>query len=317
MAVESEEFTELGDEFALIAETAAEAGIVADGPPRVRRSWVNVPAGGHVSGVFWGNGPPEVVFLHDIGESARGWDAVALALGRPSVAIDLPGHGRSDWRRDGRYEPGTLTSAVAEAIRSFAPRAQLVAGSGLGGRTALALRRRQPRLLPRLVLVSTLPGSVPSRVPGAERFASPAEALAALAVRRPERSAASLRREVRYELSKDRDGSWAWRHHPGNLPTAAAGADGPGAADEALWTELGQLGPAAALIRSDWVGPLSALDLARLRERAPDVQVITIPDGGADVAATQPAALAAALDQLLTTQPLTTQPLTTETEGQR
>jgi len=70
MAVESEEFTELGDEFALIAETAAEAGTVAGGPPRVRRSWVNVPAGGHVSGVFWGSGPPEVVFLHDIGESA-------------------------------------------------------------------------------------------------------------------------------------------------------------------------------------------------------------------------------------------------------
>jgi pimeloyl-ACP methyl ester carboxylesterase len=50
-------------------------------------------------------------------------------------------------------------------------------------------------------------------------------------------------------------------------------------------------------------GPLSAADLARLRERAPGVQVITIPGGGADVVATQPAALAAALDQLLTTAP--------------
>src|SRR5580700_1391252 len=117
MAVESEEFTELGDEFALVAQTAAEMGTAGGRLPPVRRGWVNVPAGGHVSGVFWGEGPAEVVFLHDIGESARAWDAVALALGRPSLAIDLPGHGRSDWRRDGRYEPGKLASAAAEAIR--------------------------------------------------------------------------------------------------------------------------------------------------------------------------------------------------------
>jgi pimeloyl-ACP methyl ester carboxylesterase len=93
MAVESEEFTELGDEFGLVAETAAEAGAAGDPLPKARRGWVNVPPGGHVSGVFWGDGPPEVVFLHGIGESARAWDAVALVLGRPSVAIDRPGHG--------------------------------------------------------------------------------------------------------------------------------------------------------------------------------------------------------------------------------
>jgi pimeloyl-ACP methyl ester carboxylesterase len=306
MAVESEEFTELGDEFALVAQTAAEAGVPEGELPRVRRGWVNVPAGGHVSGVFWGHGPPEVVFLHGVGESARAWDAVALAGGRASVAIDLPGHGRSDWRRDGRYEPGKLASAVAEAIRSFAPRARLVVGSGLGGLTALALHRRQPRLVPRLVLVSTLPGSVlgpAQRWPGAERFASPAEAFTALAVRRPERTEPSLRREIQYELIREQDGSWAWRHHPGNAAPAPPGADRPGVADEALWEELGQLGPAAALVRGDWADPLSAPDLARLREGAPGVQVITIPGGGTDIIATQPAALAAALDQLLEIEP--------------
>jgi pimeloyl-ACP methyl ester carboxylesterase len=306
MAVESEDITELGDEFALVAQTAAEAGVPEGELPRVRRGWVNVPAGGHVSGVFWGDGPPEVVFLHGTGESARAWDAVALVLGRPSVAIDLPGHGRSDWRRDGRYEPAKLASAVAEAIRSFAPRARLVAGSGLGGLTALALHRRHPRLLPRLILVSTLPGAGPGTVPGwpgAERFASPAEAIAALAVRRPERSERSRRREVQHELVREQDGSWAWRHHPGNRPAAPPGPDQAGAADEILWGELGQLGSAAALIRGDWADPLSATDLRRLRERAPGVQVITIPAGGADIIETEAAALAAVLDQLVTTEP--------------
>jgi hypothetical protein len=64
-------------------------------------------------------------------------------------------------------------------------------------------------LLPRLVLVGTLPGAEPGPAqgwPDAERFASPAEAVAALAVRRPERSEPSLRREVQHELAREQDG---------------------------------------------------------------------------------------------------------------
>jgi hypothetical protein len=36
--------------------------------------------------------------------------------------------------------------------------------------------------------------------------------------RRPAHSRPSLRREIRYELIQDPDGSWVWRHHPGHLP---------------------------------------------------------------------------------------------------
>jgi pimeloyl-ACP methyl ester carboxylesterase len=304
MAVQSEEFTVLADEFELVAQTAAETGVDNGGgqAPRVSRGWVNVPAGGHVSGVFWGDRPPELVLLHDSGESARAWDPVALALGRPAVAIDLPGHGRSDWRRDGRYEPAALASSVAEAIRSFAPRARLVAGTGLGGLTALALRRRHARLLPGLALVNTLPGAAPGRAwrrSGPERYAGRAEALAALAARRPESSRQALRREVLYELLQDPDGSWAWRHHPGNLPAAADPELTSGA--DPLWGELAQLEVPVALIRSDRADPLAAADLAVVRQRVPQVRLITIPGAGLDIAATQPAALAAVLDQFLST----------------
>jgi pimeloyl-ACP methyl ester carboxylesterase len=304
MAVESGEFTELTDEFALVPETAAEAGVAADTLSRPRRNWVNVPTGGHVSGVFWGDGRPELVFLHDIGGSARDWDGVALAAGRPSVAIDLPGHGRSDWRRDGRYEPAKVASAAAEAIRSFAPSAGLVVGTGLGADTALALRRRQAHLVPGLALVGTLPGAPGGRAPqwpGPERFASRDDALAALAARRPQASGPVLRRTVLHELLPEADGSWTWRHHPGNQPPVPSPGEVGRRADEVLWDELAQLGRAAALIGGDRTP--TAADLARLKERAPDTAVITLPGDGTDIAAAQPTALAAALLRLLAQRP--------------
>jgi pimeloyl-ACP methyl ester carboxylesterase len=167
-------FPALGAEFAFVAGSAAKAGGGEDAVPRVRRSWVNVPDDGQVSAVLWGCGPPEVVFLHEAGRSARAWDEVALGLGRPSVAIDLPGHGRSDWRRNGRYEPRQLAAAIAEAIRSLAPRASLVVGSGLGGRTALALiTTPQAAFVPRLALIDTLPGTAGRGAAGRGREAGP------------------------------------------------------------------------------------------------------------------------------------------------
>ncbi len=288
MVTASRRFDELSDEFALVSETAAEAGLDSGALPPVRRGWVNVPTGGHVSAVFWGSGVPQIVFLHDRGESARLWDAVALAAGRPSVAIDLPGHGRSDWRRDGRYEPAKLAPAVAEAIRSFALRAGLVAASGLGALTAIEVGRRQPALLRRLAIVGALPGSARSSKRfggerfGGERFASREEAFAVLASRWPSRSQQALRREVLYEIVSDPDGSWVWRHHPGNLPVPAP------AAEDSRWDS--KVGAPVTLIRGDWSAPPESL-----------ASVITIPRSGEDIIATQPAALAAELVRLLGT----------------
>jgi len=53
------------------------------------------------------------------------------------------------------------------------------------------------------------------------------------------------------------------------------------------------------LIRDGRTYPLPVPRLAWLRERVPEAQLITISDAGTDVVGTQPAALAAALDQLL------------------
>src|SRR4051812_37456394 len=89
-----------GDEFSLLAGNAAEVGLPFDpgSPPPVRRASVTVPSGGTVSALVWGDGPPELVLLHGGAQNAHTWDTTALALGRPLVALDLPGHGHSSWR---------------------------------------------------------------------------------------------------------------------------------------------------------------------------------------------------------------------------
>jgi pimeloyl-ACP methyl ester carboxylesterase len=288
----------LDNEFATIPELAARLRTGQDPVPRVHRSWVNVPADGHVSAVVWGTGRPEVVFLHEAGRSARAWDEVALALDRPSVAIDLPGHGRSGWRRSGRYEPRVIADAVAEAIRSLAPRASLVTGSGLGGRTALALTTTpRPAFLPRLALIDTLPGTAEhgqEADAGTERFGDRAEAVTLLAARHPEWRESALQREADYELLQHPDGTWAWRHHIGNLSRAEDSRFD----DVTLWEELMGLASPAFVIHGAHSSRLTPADLRDLERRAPRVQLVTIPGVAEDIVASRPAMLASVLSRL-------------------
>ncbi|GAA5063431.1 pimeloyl-ACP methyl ester carboxylesterase [Thermocatellispora tengchongensis] len=127
-------------------------------PRPARRRWVTVSTGEHVSGVAWGAGPPEALLLHAAGGSARDWDGALSAFGHPAVALDLPGHGGSSRRPTALYAPRRLVLPVAEAVESLAPTAEVVAATGLGALTALALSARRPELVRALILLDTLPG---------------------------------------------------------------------------------------------------------------------------------------------------------------
>ena len=97
-------------EFALLPENAEQAGVT--GPlPAVRR----VDAG-EISALKWGEATPRVVFLHGGGQNAHTWDTVIVGLGVPALAVDLPGHGHSEWREDGDYSPQNNAAAIKPVI---------------------------------------------------------------------------------------------------------------------------------------------------------------------------------------------------------
>src|SRR6478609_7646326 len=111
------------DEFSMFHENAEEFGLPYDGPPTVRRTSVEVSDGRRLSALVWGEGPPELVLLHGGAQNAHTWDTVAMALGRPLVALDLPGHGHSDGGIKGIVGLQANAKDVAAAIRVLAPEA--------------------------------------------------------------------------------------------------------------------------------------------------------------------------------------------------
>jgi pimeloyl-ACP methyl ester carboxylesterase len=286
------------DEFALLHENAAEVGLHydVDRPPTVHRRWVEAPSGRRISALVWGEDSPEFAFLHGGAQNAHTWDTVLLALGRPAICLDLPGHGHSDWRDDGDYRPQAMAPDVTAALAELAPDATSLVGMSLGGLTALASLAETPVLADRLVLVDITPGvnqakaePIISFVAGPEEFESFDAILERTMAFNPTRSRSSLRRGVIHNAREREDGAWVWRY---DRPTEARFAEIDHRFAD-LWDAVEALTHPTMLVQ----GALSSVvddddDVAELSRRRPDVVVEVVEDAGHSVQGDRPLELA-------------------------
>ncbi|HEY1734059.1 MAG TPA: alpha/beta hydrolase [Acidimicrobiales bacterium] len=293
------------DEFAFLADNAADAGLARPGRPAVRRTTVALPDGRSLSALVWGQTPPEVVVVHGGAQNAHTWDTVALALDRPLVALDLPGHGHSDWRADHDYRPATIADDLAVAVEELAPHADLVVGMSLGGLSALVLAVRHPSLVRRLMLVDITPGvdatktrAITEFVSGPQRFASFDEILERTIAHNPTRSRSSLRRGVAHNAVRGADGTWTWRWDP----TRTMGRSLDGGVDFArLWDDLSALAVPLTLLRGAESPVVDDADVVELRRRRPDVEVVVVDGAGHSIQGDRPVETAALIAERLRT----------------
>jgi pimeloyl-ACP methyl ester carboxylesterase len=293
------------DEFGLFHENAAEYGIAYDGPPVVRRTAVEVAPGRSVSALQWGRGEPEVVLVHGGAQNAHTWDTVALAIDRPLLAVDLPGHGHSDWRHDGFHGPRESAPDIAAAIRALAPEARMVVGMSLGGLTSIALCTEAPELVRRLVLVDVTPGvdgtkasAIAAFVDGPEYFESFDALLARTVEHNPTRSVASLRRGVLHNAKQLPDGRWVWRY----ARTRRDGDIGSFRFSE-LWDDLERVTVPTLLVRGALSPVVDDADVAELHRRRPDANVEVVDGAGHSVQGDRPVELARLLADFLDASP--------------
>jgi esterase len=286
-------------EFDSLAEVAAELGLEYRAILTVTRQLDKTAPGQTISVVAWGAAPPELVFLHGGGQNARTWDLVALELGRPAVAIDLPGHGHSSWRGDHDYSPQANAAAVAAVIRAQAPGAAAVVGMSLGGLTTLALAAKWPDLVRRAVIVDVTPGSgqaarqmtrdqrgTTALIDGPRTFASLDEMVELAIAASPRRPTAAVRRGVIHNTCQLPDGRWGWRYDR----IRGTGLAGDGFSP--LWADLASMTMPVMLVRGGDSSFVTDEDLARFSRLQPTARVETVAGAGHSVQSDQPQALA-------------------------
>ncbi|MEY4373600.1 MAG: hypothetical protein RL219_2369 [Actinomycetota bacterium] len=280
------------DEFGYFADNAHEVGLDYPGPPTVRRVSIEVNPGQSMSALVWGTGEPEFVFVHGGAQNAHTWDTTILAMGRPNaIAVDLPGHGHSDWRADRNYVPSENAAALATVITQLAPRARAVIGMSLGGLTSYVLASRYPDLVRKLVIIDVTPGTnrektarITDFVRGPQSFENFDAILGRTIEHNKERSVSSLRRGVLHNAKPLPDGTWVWRYDRFENPQ--------GLDFTTMWDEVAAIRcPILLLVGKAW-SVVDDADVARFTECQPSARVDYVEGAGHSIQGDKPVLLA-------------------------
>ena len=293
------------DEFSMFGENISEYKLNIAKLPSVSRIATQLADDRILSALKWGDGEPEILFVHGSAQNAHTWDTVILAMGISAIAIDMPGHGHSSWRKDGNYEPGILARDVATAIETWAPKAKLIVGMSLGGLTTVALAGMRPDLASKIVVVDITPGvnsekskAITDFVNGPQTFASFEDLLKRTIEHNSTRSESSLRRGILHNAKQLDDGSWQWRYDRSTHPSKEDSAKRLDRMSE-LWTVIENLTSEMTLVRGGISPVVDDADVAELKRRKPDAQVLVVDGAGHSVQGDRPIELAAALTRIL------------------
>ncbi len=287
------------DEFSLFHENLEEWGLDVE-IPIVQRFFVAVDGLRQLSGLRWGGRQPEMVLVHGGAQNAHTFDTLALALERPLVALDLPGHGHSD---PSPFAPSAISSYaddLARAIEQITDSPLPLVGMSLGGLCSILVAARRPDLVRALVLIDVTPGvnadksrHITNFVNGPRTFDSFDDLLARTIEHNPTRSVSSLRRGILHNAVERPDGTWVWRHQQHERSTLRAPETGD------LWEQLGSLAMPVSLIRAMAAGSVvDDEDEAELVARLPTATVAHVEHAGHSIQGDQPLVLAALLEEI-------------------
>jgi pimeloyl-ACP methyl ester carboxylesterase len=109
----------------------------------------------------WGAPAAEpAVLLHGLNVQCHTWDPIARKLARQYhvIAVDLRGHGDSDWSRGG-YRVRAMAHDIHGLIEALGLGPVNLVGHSLGVRVAIAVAGERPRTVRRLALSDAGPAN--------------------------------------------------------------------------------------------------------------------------------------------------------------
>ena len=237
-----------------------------------------------------------VIFLHGGSLTSHTWDLACASLSAEyrCVAIDLRGHGDSEWPADADYRLEAIAADIEGVIDVMADTAPILVGMSLGGLAAIHVAARRNDTIRGLVLVDIGPKQSSAGVEEIQRFSelphvSPSfdEFVERSMAFNPRRRPELLRRSLLNNVRQLPDGTWTWKWDKRRLDQDWR--DTAEVAETGLWAAIRQVTCPALVIRGAESNILSEPDAQALRASFSDGDLALVESAGHTVQGDNPA----------------------------
>jgi esterase len=250
--------------------------------------------------VDWGGADkPPLILIHGLDRVARTFDHLAphfMSRFRV-IAIDMRGHGDSDWDPQARYVVEDHVTDLEGLVQQLGLKNITLWGNSTGGRVVQVFAGKRPELVARVISEDVGPerpqqisDSYARRVKQEDQGWASEEELFAVLMKSPTASEAVIKPYVRYGTKRRPDGRIIWKRDP-NLVKGFVATD--------LWQYVRNVrAPILYVIggRSKIVPPDTQ---EQLRKMLPNAQIVTLPDTGHYPSDEKPAEFLAIVDRFL------------------
>ena len=253
------------------------------------------------------------VMLHGFGDASCVWNYLAIRLAPQFrvAAMDLRGHGDSDWDPETRYDNETFANDLARTVAALGFERMILIGHSLGADVAIRFAAENASQIAALIIVDYGPELDETGINEVLRgfaavpraFASPEEYAEWLIARRPLADQGLLRQFARQSLRQSPSQIWEPKadaalasHSQISRLTASEGRY----RDPDLWSTLARVNCPCLVVRGGGSGVLPLDVASRMVERTLwDGRLATIAGAGHAVMLDNPAGFSASVIEFL------------------
>lgn len=249
-------------------------------------------------------GAPALVLLHGYTGHARSWDGFAESLAEEYrvLALDLRGHGESQWDPAGNYATREMVADLEAFVAALDLQDFALVGLSMGGVVSIGFAGKRPTGLARLVIVDIGPEidrsglrKINTNVAQEDVFASPEAAFVQARQANSVPPEAHHRYRVDHGLMRTEDGQWTFRYDR----VLRAGVPRDGIPPDEGWRLVAEIGVPTLLLRGENSDILAASVAERMVADVPDCEFQEIAGSGHPIPLDKPEAFLEALQRFL------------------
>lgn len=254
----------------------------------------------------WSDEGVPALLVHGFGNEAHIWDdfAPSIADAYQTCAIDLRGHGDSDWDSEGRYDYENHQADLEAVVKHLGFERVVLVGHSLGGRVCMRFAAAHPERMAGFVIVDSAPELDPRGIvritQDVEQHRDPVFETVQqyenyLSIAYPAATPESIRRMARNGLRQREDGRYALKMDIAFRSRAAGEADpeqiaiAEQATTDALWEALAKIECPTLVVRGAASDIMSA-DVAdrMVDEVLPNASLAVVSQAGHSVMTDNP-----------------------------
>ncbi len=249
---------------------------------------VPVDSGLTLNVLEWSAEGTALLFIHGFSNEAHIWDDVAplLAPYYRVLAMDLRGHGDSDWHPEGKYDYADMVGDVQSMLDQLGIERVVIVAHSLGGRVSMLLAGEAAERIAGLVIVDSAPeidrrGAVRISMDTAQNvtpvFDRVSQYETMLAHAYPAATPEAIQRMAKHQLRQGEDGRWQLKMDTNLRRTVGGDGEGPDAETlaameaeraEAMWKGLEALECPVLVVRGAASDIVSADTADRMADEA-------------------------------------------------